>query len=83
VEKIYLTSKTKASVLEEKLKAQTLANDILEKSKEMYKNQLMSMNDLLLQSANQQKAITDLIMAKYELTLALAELQLSIGNDLK
>jgi len=83
VEKIYLTSKTKASVLEEKLKAQTLANDILEKSKEMYKNQLMSMNDLLLQSANQQKAITDVIMAKYELTLALAELQLSIGNDLK
>jgi len=83
VEKAYLTCKTKASVLEEKLKAQNLADDILEKSKEMYKNQLMSMNDLLLQSANQQKAITDVIMAKYELTLALAELQLSIGNDLK
>jgi len=83
VEKAYLTCKTKASVLEEKLKAQNLADDILEKSKEMYKNQLMSMNDLLLQSANQQKAITDVIMAKYELTIALAELQLSIGNDLK
>jgi outer membrane protein TolC len=82
VEKAYLTCKTKASVLDEKLKAQNLANDILEKSKEMYKNQLMSMNDLLLQSANQQKAITDVIMAKYELTIALAELQLSIGNDL-
>ncbi|MCI0500364.1 MAG: TolC family protein [Epsilonproteobacteria bacterium] len=83
VEKAYLTCKTKASVLEEKLKAQKLADDILEKSKEMYKNQLMSMNDLLLQSANQQKAITDVIMAKYELTISLAELQLSIGNDLK
>ncbi len=83
VEKAYLTCKTKTSILEEKLKAQNLANDIVEKSKEMYKNQLMSMNDLLLQSANQQKAITDVIMAKYELTLALAELQLSIGNDLK
>lgn len=83
VEKSYLTYKTKASVLEEKLKAQSLATDILEKSKEMYKNQLMSMSDMLLQSANEQKAIADVIMAKYELTLALAELQLSIGNDLK
>ncbi len=83
VEKAHLTSKTKAAVLEEKLKAQNLAADIVEKAKEMYKNQLMTMNDLLLQSANEQKAITDVIMAKYELTLALAELQLSIGNDLK
>ncbi len=83
VEKSYLTCKSKASVLNEKIKAQDLAADIVEKSKEMYKNQLMSMNDLLLQSANEQKAITDVIMAKYELALALAELQLSIGNDLK
>jgi outer membrane protein TolC len=83
VEKAYLNCKTKQSILDEKLKAQSLASDIVEKSKEMYKNQLMSMNDLLLQNANEQKAITDVILAKYELTIALAELQLSIGNDLK
>jgi len=83
VEKSYLTKQTKLSVLEEKIKAQNLATDILEKSKEMYQNQLMTMSDLLLQSANEQKARAEVIMAKYELTLASAELQLSIGEDLK
>ena len=83
VEKAYLTKQTKASVLEEKLKAQNLATNILAKSKEMYQNQLMTMSDLLLQSANEQKARAETIMAKYELTLASAELQLSIGQDLK
>jgi len=43
----------------------------------------MTMSDLLLQSANEQKARAEVIMAKYELTLASAELQLSIGEDLK
>ena len=82
VEKAYLTKQAKASVLEEKLKAQTLATDILEKSKEMYQNQLMTMSDLLLQSANEQKARAESIMAKYELILASAELQLAIGQEL-
>ena len=82
VEKAYLTKQAKASVLEEKLKAQTLATDILEKSKEMYQNQLMTMSDLLLQSANEQKARAESIMAKYEFTLASAELQLAIGQEL-
>ncbi len=83
VEKAHLTCKSKEAILEEKIKAQDLASDIVEKSKEMYKNQLISMNDLLIQSANEQKAITDVIMAKYDVALAYAELQLSIGNDLK
>lgn len=83
VEKAYLNTQAKRAILEEKHKGEILASEILEKSKEMYQNQLMTMSDLLLQSANQQKAKAEVILAKYELTLALAELQLSIGNDLK
>lgn len=83
VEKAYLTQQAKVSILEEKIKAQALAANILEKSKEMYQNQLMTMSDLLLQSANEQKSRAEIIMAKYELTLASAELQLSIGQEIK
>jgi len=83
VEKAYLNTQTKTSILQEKQKGQILATEILEKSKEMYQNQLMTMSDLLLQSANEQKAKAEVILAKYELTLALAELHLAIGNDLK
>lgn len=83
VEKAYLTLGTKQSVLKEKIKAQNLADDVLEKSQEMYKNQLMKMSDLLMQQANAQKARAEVIMAKYEATVAAAKLQLSIGNSLK
>jgi outer membrane protein TolC len=83
VEKAHLTLKTKQSVLKEKIKAQKLADEVLRKSQEMYKNQLMKMSDLLMQQANAQKARAEVIMAKYEATIAAAKLQLSIGNRLQ
>lgn len=83
VEKAYLTKQVKTLIVEEKIKAQMLANDILEKSKEMYQNQLITMNELLMQSANEQKAQAETIMAKFELSIASSELQLLIGQEIK
>jgi outer membrane protein TolC len=83
VEKAHLTVKTKQSVLKEKIKAQNLADEVLRKSEEIYKNQLMKMSDLLMQQANAQKARAEVIMAKYEATIAAAKLQLAIGNSLQ
>ena len=83
IEKANLILKTKKSVLEEKLKAQTLANEVLEQSNEMYKNQLLKMSDLLMQQASAQKARAEAIMAKYELSIAAAKLQLALGNNIK
>lgn len=83
VEKAYLTLQTKQSVLEGKIKAQNLANEVLRKSQEMYKNQLIKMSDLLIQQANAQKSRAEVIMAKYETTIAAANLKLSIGNSLQ
>ena len=83
VEKAYLNLKTKNAILEQKQKAQNLAFSVLEKSEELYKNQLIKMNDLLLEQANAQKAEAETIMAKYEQTIAVAELQLATGNSLE
>ena len=83
VEKALLTLKTKKSVLKEKLKAKSLADEVLEQSEEMYKNQLMKMSDLLMQQAQAQKARAEVIMAKYEVTVATAELKLAYGSNLK
>lgn len=41
------------------------------------------MNDLLMQQANNQKAIAETIFAKYEKSLAAATLKLSLGESLK
>ena len=83
VEKAYLNLKTKNALLTQKQKAQELAFSVLEKSEQMYKNQLIKMNDLLLEQANAQKAEAETIMAKYNQTIAVAELQLATGNSLK
>jgi len=82
VEKAYLTLKTKQSVLKEKLKAQSLAEEVLVQAEEMYKNQLMKMSDLLMQQAQAQKARAEAILAKYEATIAAAQLQLALGQKL-
>jgi len=83
IEKATLTLNTKKSVLKEKIKAQTLASEVLEQSKEMYKNQLLKMSDLLMQQASEQKARAEAIMAKYELSIAAAKLHLALGNNIK
>ena len=82
IEKASLTLKTKKSVLKQKLKAKNLADEVLEQASQMYKNQLMKMSDLLMQQAVAQKARAEVIMAKYEVTIATAELKLAYGSKL-
>ncbi len=83
VEKSYLTSKAKNKVLLQKKKAQKLAMEVLEQSRQMYENQLINMSELLTQQANEQKANAEAILAKYEATLANAALKISLGKDIK
>ncbi len=83
VEKALLTLKTKQSVLKEKIKAKTLADEVLVQAQQMYENQLMKMSDLLMQQALAQKARAEVILAKYEETIAAAQLKLALGNKLK
>ena len=52
-------------------------------AEEMYKNHLITMNELLMQQANAQKAEAEAILSKYEETIAAAKLKLSIGKSLK
>ena len=82
IEKASLTLKTKKSVLKQKLKAKNLADEVLEQASQMYKNQLMKMSDLLMQQAVAQKARAEVIMAKYEVTIATAKLKLAYGSKL-
>ena len=83
VQKSYLNLTTKTSILNEKTKAQNLAKNVFEKSKEMYENQLIKMNDLLIEQAKQHQAIAEAIKAKYEKTVAAASLYLAIGSGIK
>jgi outer membrane protein TolC len=82
VEKAYLNLQTNSKILKEKIKAEQLANSVLARSQELYKNQLIKMNDLLLEQANLQKARAETILAKYNKTIAAAELKLAVGKDL-
>jgi len=82
VEKAILTLKTKQSVLKEKIKASNMENEVVEQSNEMYKNQLLKMSDLLMQQAKAQKARAEVIMAKYEATIAAAQLKLALGSEI-
>ncbi len=83
VEKNYLTLVTKQKVLKQKQKALSLSDEVLVKSQEMYKNHLMNMSTLLMQQANRQKANAEVILAKYEETLASASLKIALGDSLK
>jgi len=77
-----LTLQSKRKVLLQKIKAHNLSDEVLEQSKEMYKNHLINMNNLLIQQANQQKAYAQTILAKYDETLASATLKISLGEAL-
>jgi outer membrane protein TolC len=77
-----LTLQAKQKVLKQKIKAKKLSDEVLEQSTAMYKNHLINMSNLLLQQANQQKAEAEVIMAKYESSLAAAQLKISLGENL-
>jgi len=83
VEKNLLTLQTKQKVFTQKQKAELLAQEVLEQSQEMYKNHLINMSNLLMQQANQQKAKAEMIFAKYEQTVAMAKLKISLGENIK
>ena len=83
IEKALLNLNAKKKVFKEKQEAKELAYEVLEQSKLMYKNQLISMTELLKQEALFMENEASLIMANYEKSLAQAELNLSIGKSLK
>lgn len=83
VQKAFLNLNTKNKILKEKVAAKDLAYEVLEQSKLMYKNQLITMTELLKQEAIFRENEVALIMANYEKSLALAKLNLSIGKSLK
>jgi outer membrane protein TolC len=83
VEKNMLTLLTKQKILKQKIKANNLSDEVLEQSQELYKNHLINMSNLLLQQANQQKANAEMILAKYERSLAAGKLKISLGENLK
>lgn len=83
VEEAILNLNAKHKIFKEKKEAKELAYEVLEQSKLMYKNQLISMTELLKQEALYRENEASLIMANYEKSLALAKLNLSIGKSLK
>jgi len=83
VEKNILILEAKEKILNQKIKANDLSGEVLEQSQELYKNQLINMSNLLTQQANQQKANAEMILAKYEKSLAAGILKVSLGESLK
>ncbi|WP_418185782.1 TolC family protein [Aliarcobacter vitoriensis] len=83
LEKAILEFHTKQEILKEKIEAKNLALEVLKQSQLQYKNRLVPMTTLLLQEANYRKAEAMLINARYENSLALANLNLVLGQNLK
>lgn len=83
VQKVSLNLNAKNKIYEEKKEAMNLAFEVLEQSKLMYKNQLISMTELLKQEAIYRENEANFIMAKYEKSLAEAKLLLTIGKSLR
>ncbi|RXJ70019.1 transporter [Halarcobacter ebronensis] len=83
VEKATLELKAKKRAFKEKKEAKELANEVLEQSKLRYKNQLIAMTELLKQEAIFRENEASFIMANYELSLALAKINLARGQSLK
>ena len=78
----YLNYLSNQETLAEKLKALSLAEEILQKAENMYKNKLIKMTDLLIHQSSLQKAEAEVIMSKFDLTFIKAKLKLSIGESL-
>ncbi len=82
LEKTTLNLETKEKILKEKIEAKNLAADVLEQSKLLYQNHLISMTTLLSQEANFRKNEALLINARYEKSLALAKINLALGKNI-
>ena len=83
LEKAMLNYKAKQAILKEKIEAKELANEVLNQAKLQYKNRLISMTTLLNQETNYEKSQTMLLEAIYENSLALANLNLVLGKNIK
>jgi outer membrane protein TolC len=83
IEKSTLDANAKQKVLKEKNEALNLANDVYSQAQLLYKNQLISMTNLLEQEANLRNNEALLILAKYEYSLSLANQYLVLGNTFK
>ena len=83
LKKAILELEAKEAILEEKIEAKNLANSVLDQAKSQYKNRLISMTTLLSQEANYRKNESMLILARYEKSLALANLNLILGKNIK
>ena len=83
LKKAILNLEAKEAILKEKIEAKNLAKNILEQAKLQYKNRLISMTNLLLQEANYRKNESMLIQARYEKALALANINLILGQNIK
>ncbi|MDK2040885.1 TolC family protein [Aliarcobacter butzleri] len=82
LEKAILDYKAKQKILKEKIEAKNLAFEVLNQANLQYKNRLISMTTLLSQEANFRKSESMLINARYENSLALAKLNLVLGQNL-
>ncbi len=83
LQKTILNLETKEKMLIEKIEAKNLAADVLEQSKLLYQNHLISMTTLLQQEANFRKNEALLIQARYEKSLAFAKINLALGKNIK
>jgi len=83
LEKAFLNLKAKEKIHQEKIEAKELSYEVLEQSKLMYKNQLISMTELLKQEASYRENEAELIMASYEKSIAQARLKLALGKSLR
>jgi len=83
LKKAILDLEAKDAILKEKVEAKNLASNVLEQAKLQYKNRLISMTTLLSQEANFRKNESMLIQARYEKSLALANINLILGQNIK
>jgi len=83
VKNAYLNVLTQREIVNEKLKSKELANEVLQKAKEMYKNGLISMSELLLKEAESEVAKAELIEARFKYSIIAGELKLATEQSLK
>jgi len=81
IDKALLDLKAKEKIFKEKILAKELAQEVFDQSNLMYKNQLIAMTTLLEQEANLRKNEAELIVARFQLSLALAKIATVLGVD--
>ena len=81
IDKALLDLKAKEKIFNEKIEAKELAQEVFDQSNLMYKNQLIAMTTLLEQEANLRKNEAELIVARFQHSLALAKIATVLGVD--